>query len=267
MKRIGLLAIVLVALCTGCAKPRIDTSNDETTRRSVARVRESLPEGRRAAFDEALSAVAMSRFDLGKLLSGQAGFGAMESDVKQALNGKTGDELIEYAARLANEREEKERQQALSEIKELEAKQQAAAEAKRQLTSFQVVRSRFYKTHREFLGDQPIIELTVSNGTGHAVSRAYFVGTLASPGRSVPWHRDDFNHEIPGGLEPGESATWHLAPNMFSDWGRVDAPPDAVFTAEAVRLEGADGQVLFDARAFSDTDAGRLAALKAKFKP
>ena len=39
------------------------------------------------------------------------------------------------------------------------------------------------------------------------------------------------------------------------------APADAVFTVEVVRLDGADGEPVFDARAFDENDAKRLAAL------
>jgi hypothetical protein len=92
------------------------------------------------------------------------------------------------------------------------------------------------------------------------VKRAHFVATLASPGRSVPWLKDDFSYEISGGLEPGESAEWHLAPNMFSDWGKVDAPADAVLTVQTVKLEGANGEILDGS--FSDEDQKRLDALK-----
>lgn len=37
---------------------------------------------------------------------------------------------------------------------------------------------------------------------------------------------EDFNYEFPGGLEPNETQTLNLAPNMFSDWGEV--PKEAV---------------------------------------
>ena len=189
----------------------------------------------------------------------------MEASVKQALNGKTGEEVIAHAEQLRKDREEKERTQALAEIKELEGKQAKAAQAREKLVAFEVVRSRFYKSSG-FLGDQPVIELTVKNGTATAVSRAHFRGTLASPGRSVPWLRDDFNYEISGGLEPGETATWRLSPNMFSDWGKVEAPKDAVLTVDVVRIDGPDKEPLFDAEGLSEHDSERLAELKAKFK-
>jgi hypothetical protein len=234
---------------------------------SIARVRKSLPEAKRSAFDTALTTVAASQFDFGKIMSGSVGASSIEASVKQTLQGKSGEEVIAYAEQIQKERQEKERTQALSEIKELEAKQAKAAQARQHLAAFEVLRSRFYKTKRSYLSDQPIIELTVKNGTTQAVSRAYFKGTLASPGRAVPWVRDDFNYEISGGLEPGESATWHLSPNMFGEWGRVEAHADAVFTVEVVKLDGADKKPLYDGEALSERELTRLSELKAKFKP
>ena len=146
------------------------------------------------------------------------------------------------------------------------AKQRDKAEqAKQQLDKFQVVRSRFYMRERQYLGEQPIIELTVKNGTDQAISRAYFSGTIASPDRSVPWHEDQFNYSISGGLEPGEEATWTLAPNSYSDWGKVDAPADAVFTVMVEKLDGPDGKVLYSTRGFSERDQERLAELKQQY--
>ena len=115
------------------------------------------------------------------------------------------------------------------------------------------------------MGKQPIIELTVKNGTSEAVSRAYFEGTLASPKRSVPWHKDTFNYGISGGLEPGEEASWSLAPNMFSDWGKIDAPKDAVFTVTVEQLDGPDGEPIYSTRAFSEHDQERLDELKKEY--
>lgn len=259
--------IMAIVIATGCSKPTVDTSSDETMKSSIAKVRESLPVEKRAEFDEALSIIAFSEIDLKNLFaSGAAGVNVTEAKVKQSLHGKTGDEIIAQAAQIKKEREEKERVQALAEIKELEEKQLKAQSAKAELAKFQVIRSRFYKRKQEFIGEQPIIELTVKNGTQHPVSRAYFKGTLASPGRAVPWLREDFNYEISGGLEPGEAATWNLAPNMFSEWGRVQPPSDAILTVEVEQLDGPDGKALFSSREFSDDDAKRLAELKQRYK-
>jgi len=48
---------------------------------------------------------------------------------------------------------------------------------------------------------------------------------------------------------------------MFSDWGKVKAPADAVFTVEVEQLDGADGEELFSSRNFDEDDAKRLSAL------
>ncbi len=105
---------------------------------------------------------------------------------------------------------------------------------------------------------QPVIELTLKNGTDQAVSRAYFVGTLASPDRSVPWHKDGLNYSTAGGLEPREEATWNLAPNIFSDWEKVEAPPDAIFTVTVEQLDGAEDKPMHSTNEFDEHDVSAV---------
>ncbi len=264
-----IFALGMTLLLAACAKPRIDTSSDEAMKKSIDAVRESLPEKERAKFDESLKIVAFNQMDFSTMIAaGSSGVNLTETKVKQALAGKTAEEIIAAADRIVTERQQKERAQALAEIKELEEKQSQAKRAKVELAKFQVIRSRFYKVKEMFLGDQPVIELTVKNGTTQPVSRAYFVGTLASPGRAVPWLKEEFNYQISGGLEPGESASWRLSPNMFvGGWSRVEAPKDAILTVEVVELEGIDGKSLFSSREFTSEDAERLTELKKKYEP
>jgi len=66
-------------------------------------------------------------------------------------------------------------------------------------------------------------------------------------------------------VEPGEQVTWQLAPNMFSDWGKADPPPDASFTVVVTRLDGADGEPLFGAANFTQDDQDRLDALEKQY--
>jgi hypothetical protein len=260
-----LCAVGLVAVL-GCAEPKIDASSDESMQQSVQKVRESLPEDRRDDFDTALQTLAFSQIDMKELLAeGAAGTGNLEGKVKESLDGKTGEEVIAEAERIEVERKAREREQALVEIKELETKRLESEAAREQLKKFQVIRSRFYMRDQEYMGKQPIIELTVKNDTDKAVARAYFEGTLASPNRSVPWHKDTFNYSISGGLEPGEQASWSLAPNMFSDWGKIDAPSDAVFTVTVERLDGADGEPIYSTREFGEYERERLEQLKKEY--
>ncbi|EMX8597616.1 hypothetical protein AAH223_004399, partial [Enterobacter hormaechei] len=185
--------------------------------------------------------------------------------MREPLSGKTGDEIISYAQQVTAERELKQKEQAIQEIKELEQKKADSEKAKEELKKVQVLSSRFSLEPEEYGKPQPIIRLVVKNNTDKAISRVFFNGVIASDGRSVPWLEKDFNYEIAGGLEPGEEATWALAPNKFSEWGQVDAPADAVFTVTVTRVNGADKEALFDASAFTEQENSRLEDLKKKY--
>jgi len=262
-------SIALLGLCVaGCAR-RLDTTSPETVKTSLARMRASLPPEKLAKFNESVMVLAgSSLFDgagqgLGGLLA-MAGKDPNQvlAEALKDLNGRTADEIIAAADKIVAERKARERAQALAEIKELEEAKAAAEKAKVALAKFEVIKSRFYQRQSSFM-KQPIIELTVKNGTDQPIARAFFVGTVASPGRAVPWLRQDFNYPISGGIEPGETASWSLAPNMFSGWG-VDTPRDAVFTVEVVRLDGPGEKTLFDS-AFPEEKVKRLVALKAQY--
>ena len=266
MKQISWVAVALLTLAmAGCSKPTIDASSDESMKASAQKVRESLPEAKRADFDEAIRILAFSQIDLAAIMAGGASSASIEAKMKGVLDGKTAEEVIAQAAQVKAERQAREREQALAEIQELEKKRVDAEKSREELKKFAVLRSRFHFQEQRFMGKQPIIEITVKNDTNSPVSRAYFNGVIASPNRSVPWLKDDFNYSIKGGLEPGEEASWSLAPNMFSDWGKVEAPADAVFTVTVERLDGPDGETLFSTRGFDEDDTKRLAELKSKY--
>ncbi|MGM9482946.1 DUF6694 family lipoprotein [Roseateles sp. NT4] len=265
MKKL-VFALSLAALLAGCSDPKLDASSDEAMKVSVQRVREKLPEAKRGEFDEALQLLAFSQIDIGEVMRDSSGPATVQEKVRAAVNGKTAAEVISAGTKIKEERLARERTQALAEIKELEASRLAATRAAEQLKKFEVIRSRFYQHPRAFIGgSEPVIELTVKNSTGSPVSRAYFEGTVASTGRSVPWIKDTFNYSISGGIESGEQASWKLAPNMFSEWGTAKVPDDAVFTVTVVRLDGPDGKKLYSAADFGDRERKRLAELKAKF--
>ena len=261
-----LVLFVVVALLPGCGESKIDASSDEKLKTSVQKIRDALPESKRDAFEEAVKVVTLSKLELKDVLSGAATKpGAFEETLRLSLGGKTAEQVIAEADRIRADRLEKERQQAIAEIAELEAKKTSAEVARESLKKFVVTRSRFSLKEREYSGKQPIIHLTVKNGTDKAVARAYFEGTIASPNRSVPWLKDTFNHSISGGLEPGEEATWNLAPNMFSSWGKVEPPTDAVFTVTVEQLDGADDSPIFSTKGFDEDDRKRLDELKSKY--
>ena len=260
------LAAVSIALATlACSAPKIDTSTDETLKKSIVRARESLPEDQRARFDEAVIVLALKDVAGQGLLALAAQSPAqLQAQAAAKLSGKTAAEIVAEADAIIAPRKAAERTQALAEIKELDAKKAGALAARAQLAKFEVTRSRFRMLPRESVGPKPLIELLVKNGTGAAVSRAYFRGTVASPGRVVPWIEEDFSFESAGGLEPGEVGDWTIEPNQYK-WRQTAVPKDAVMTVEVVRLDSADGKVLYDS-SFDEADAKRLESLKASFK-
>lgn len=258
---------LLIAPFLACSAPRIDTTSDEAMKESVAKVRERLPEPRRPAFDQAMQTLAFNQINLSQIFStGQAPDpNAAAADFKTLVNGLTGEEVIAAADRVIAAQKAKERERALQEIAELVKERDQARAAAAELAKFEVLRSRFYKGREVFGTRQPVIELRVRNGTQHPVSRAYFKGRITSPGRAVPWLEEDFNYPIAGGIEPGEEASWKLAPNMFSAWGTVHAPPDAGLEVTVTELDGADGESVLSVREFTSEDQARLEALQREY--
>jgi len=281
MKRFLVLAVVAIFL-SGCADPKIDTSTEDIQKKSIEKVRSTLSEQKRTEFDDALKII---------LFSGMNLFNAKETEYNmknaiQSLHGKTGNEVIAEGNRIKEERATKEkervakqlaedrekaaqdREQVLKEIKELETKKAIAETSKAELSKFKIISARYYKKDKKFMdrivGKEPAIELKVRNDTSYPVSRAYFIGTITSPGRSVAWLKEEFNYPIKGGMEPKEEQVWNLAPNPYSVWGTVQAPDDAVLTVETTKIDGADGKALFDSEGLLDSETKLLEMLKTK---
>ncbi len=149
----------------------------------------------------------------------------------------------------------------LREVAGLREKRDGARAAEAQRGKFVVERARFY-WQKEFI-EQPVIDITVRNGTAKAVSRIHAHGIVSSPGRETSWLSEDFNFRVNGGLEPGESKQTKLSPNQFGAWGKAPKDrADTVLTVTISRLDGDDGERLFPAE-WKDAEAARLAALEA----
>lgn len=268
-----LAALFFVSVLVGCdqisgvlGEKRIDASSPEALERSVSEIKQSLPEGERERFSDAVVAVSFAGSNvLGQVMSGKSA-DEIAAEAWTKVDGKTAAEVIALHETMLAERRAKEREQALIEISELEKELLEGEAARDELKKFEVVRSRFYLQEQKYSRPRPIIEITVKNGLSEAVSRAFFHGVVASPGRSVPWISEDFNYSIAGGLEPGETATWSLAPNQFSEWGTVEVPKGAVMTVSVEGVKGADDEYLYkyDEKALIKKSE-RLAELKKKY--
>jgi len=256
----SVLAAVL-EVCTGCSAPAVDSGSDKSFESSLSAVRESVSPERRAAFDQAVLTIAMEDVSPERIFAGALTPGSMSTEMKVQLSGKTADEILAEADRIAEDRRAQQRKATLKEIAALQQERDDALSTAAELEKFEVLRARFSKTRNVLGMAEPRILLRVRNGTQHALSRAYFTGSIVSPGRSIPWLTGNFNYQIPGGLEPGEEATWSLSPDAFSSWGSVEAPPDAGLNVTVVRLDGPDGKALFSTREFTAEDVARLESL------
>lgn len=226
---------------------RVDGTSEESFEASIDQIWQNFPQDKIDQLESAIAEVMFGDIDIFAIDSDPL------ADARGKLHGKSADEIIAYASEIAEERLAREKQQAIIErdellerISEIDRELAAGAEIQDQLRKFTVDRSRFVWREDAF-SDQGIIELTVTNGTASAISRAYFSAVLSSPGRSVPWVRETFNYSIPGGIEPGESLEWSLRPNMFGGWNSAPRDrQDTVLTVEVTRLDGPEGGSLYD---------------------
>ncbi len=105
MIRMIFIALLMVVSFFGCGQPTIDASNEESFSFSIARVRESLPSEQRGRFDEALHLLVFSRIEGDSILSeGGAAIGILDEEIKAAVHGKTGGQVIAEAERFRGER-------------------------------------------------------------------------------------------------------------------------------------------------------------------
>lgn len=253
-----LLLTILLAACTQ-AEPTLDASSEQSLKQSIAVLTEGMSDA--------------DKEKLGKAILAQMfkdGFKDFDADsARKKLHGLTAAELLQRQEKLRVEQEaeasklsDRLRSRLQEEITALEGREAVAAAAKTALEQFRVLKSSFHYSETRF-SHNATIELQVKNDTKFAVSRVYFDAKLQSPGRSVPWVDSEFNYSIAGGLEPGEETTWKLSPNMFGEWSRAPRDrTDMVLTVTTTRIDGADGEPIFDADKFTDQDAKRLAELR-----
>ena len=262
LSALSLSALVLV----GCSDPKVDTSSMPAAVVSIEKVRESLPTYKRDEFDTALKIIAMSSFNGIDLFNPQRMNAAEIAESANAyMHGLTGDEIIERADKMLRHRRAREREQALRTLNRLEAKQDSAQRAQEHLAQISIDNARYYISTSPYGALEPVIELTVTNGSEHAVAELMLHGVLKSPNREVAWVDETFYYVISGGLAPGESATWSLAPNRFGPWGNDQIPRNAALTLTLLGVNNSEGEPLWDAPALTDNEAERLEELRAEY--
>lgn len=260
MKMLSLLTLLLFMF--GCGKPTIDASTDEAMKASIDRMKQEMSPEKKDDFEKAAQVIIMGEVDLKSMM--QAAFRGEEIDTsqittkaKQRLDGMTADQVIAEANRIRENRRLKEIAQVKSEISDLEAElaemlveKDKAQAIQSEISKIELSKTRLYwKELGKYSYTRDLsLELTVRNNLETAISRLYMTGTLSTPGRSVPWLVEDFNYQIAGGLEPGETQSWTLGPNEYSGGWR-NTPKDrddTVFTVIVRNADDPDENKLFD---------------------
>ena len=277
MFKLLISSLTITLLLIGCGTPRIDASSDEKIKDSIQKIKSSLPIEKQKEFEEALQFIIFSQINLKDILIMKQNEINFTNDIKIILNNKSADEVIQEATRMHDikVKEEKkinearikeERKMALSKIKDLEEKKINAKKSEELLKNIEILSLSFeqktipYSNFRE-----PIIKIKIKNSTEKVISRIYFEGTVKSLGREIPWIKESFNYSVPGGFESGEIVNWSLSPNMFSKWGNIETPKDAILEVKVQQIDGADEKEIASIRTFTKEDEKELQALKSKY--
>jgi hypothetical protein len=91
--------------------------------------------------------------------------------------------------------------------------------------------------------EQPMIEFAVRNEGKSAISRIYFRMVLTSPGRAIPWARQDFVQTFKGGLEPRERQQLSFQPRT-AEWSdaQLKVLPNAELKVTVMNFADATGE-------------------------
>lgn len=258
-----LLSVLMIA---GCSDPKIDTSSMPASVVSVEKVRESLPDYKRHDFDQGLIIIATATFNGIDILNPHRMNAAEIAELANAqMHGLTGDQVIRRADEILRQRRSREREQAIRTLTRLEEKHANAVHDKQQLARFTIDEALFYMTQSPYGAPEPVIDLKVTNGTEQAISTLFLRGVVTSQGRSMPWVDESFYYVVPGGIEPGETLEWSLAPNRFGPWGNAQIPDAAALTITLEGVQGADDESFWDSPALTESEMAKLERLRDEY--
>ena len=266
MKRIIFIVAIISLSLTACIKDKkIDASDEETLKKSVEAVQKTLSAKDQKAFEEALQLLIFAEIENQGGLFALAGKDPdnLASDLYKTLDGKSAKEIIKIGEEKQKKIKIKQLESINDEISELQKRKTEAEGSADVLTKIEISNPKFYWA-TEYYNEKPIIDFTIKNNTQIAIAKGYFHGTVASPGRTIPWISEEFNYEFKGGLEPNETKSLQLAPNMFGDWSVSETKErdDLVMTIDVVNAQNAEGNRI--AITFGKEDNKRLETLLEK---
>jgi len=213
MKRLS-LAILCCVLLSGCVfDPVFDTSSWDAYQRSSTAIKARLSNDDLRRLDAALNYLLIES-------TPQLEFGGLPRS-NLAAAGNLGNHPYILLARLGpriNGRSATAIIQNLSMKLDAEISQTAAMlqNVGNVLGSVAVISPRYYWRRAGYV-EQPVIEFAVRNEGNVPISRVYFRSVLTTPGRSIPWVKQEFVQTFRGGLEPREKQQITLQPR-YGDW-------------------------------------------------
>jgi hypothetical protein len=240
MKRLSLTVLFCVVL-SGCIfDPTFDTSNWDAYQKSLAAIEAKLSNDDVRRLDVTLKYLVLetaSRFDgsiPGALVRDVPNNPFLLGQLAPRLNGKSAAAVImNLAARLD------------AEIAAMDARHVGET-----LETVEVL-SPSYDWRRSGYAEQPVIEFAVRNNGKIPISRIYFSMVLSTPGREIPWARQDFVQEFKGGLEPRERRQLSFQ-RLYNDWRdpQLKYLPKAELKVAVTNFTNASGErmVVVDAR-------------------
>lgn len=252
-----LIAIGSIGACRPA--PAIDGTTEATFAASVEDVRASVPASQQDQLGQAMETVTFAHVSMTDAIGGN-----IEARMRAALHGRTANEILAAADSIIESR----RETIMREIATLEQRRSRVHAAADDLGGLEILGAQYQMEEDSYYGlrGDAVVTLHVRNSTAHPIARAEFNGVLQSPGRSVPWANGLFEHDVPGGLEPGETATWRIALDGYGRWGFDEPPPsDAQLHVSVVRLIGSDPSA-FPSEVWSSEDEDRLEELKQRIR-
>jgi hypothetical protein len=259
MKLINLTLLSLIAIVVLSCEAKIDASSEDAYKASIEKMQKEVGPEREAELTEAMMVIALDGTNMMEIAFGGGSPEKVAEDVMAKVDGMTAEQVFQKSEDIKTRVAKEKKEEARKELVELDAKMKRSEAAKADLAKFVVSDAKFYRRRiSQYLSmTEAIIKLTVTNGTDQPVRKVLFDATLVSPDRSVPWVHAGFNYGVPGGVEPGETVTWTLSPNVMSDWYNAESRKGADMKVEAVSLEGADGEILYSSTEYGDEEVSR----------
>lgn len=248
------IAISMLLGCDDFQNKKIDGSSDESLKSSMAEISKKLPKSQQEEFSKYLILVS---FEHVNIFSPTAAM-----DMRNALNGKTVKEIIEEGRNIEIEKqkeeirretEEKEKEER-AKLEKIDHDKQKIKDLEKEIETQKIIESKlgqieFSNSKLDMLDNgfmkEPVLSFKVINNSDEVLKNIYAKGILLSDGRQLPWYEDDFNFNISGGLEQGETREFRLSPNILSGWGSVKAPEDAKLIIKINGIENAKSEKIY----------------------